>query len=136
MRIIHFFPSFLALILIQCQSNESPKLRVKHVDIVGFGENEVSSEKTEVVTSDYFEIVLLPQTRTDSTEIFVAHTDLAIPLSKENFQLKYFEIVDDNDNIIFFDSPTDFLHYLSERGYALVSKKEEARYAIYTFRKR
>jgi hypothetical protein len=95
-----------------------PKLYIRTTTATGVGEEHVF-DSTTVVNSDVFEVTLSVMGEGDSL-YYIGTKDLGAEQSDGH--LKFFNIVE-NDSIVRFNGSTEFMKYLSERGYKMVSEK-------------
>lgn len=91
-------------------------------------------DTTTEVASEYFEIGLYSY---EGGDHFTTKKDLedVIDLDHpQNTRSKYFEIVE-NDSLKSFSSSTEFLNYMSERGYEMVDQSKLRYHTDYTFKR-
>lgn len=112
----------------------TPKLYVQTVTIVGVDENEKTSKKSTVIDSDYFEIGLF--SLVDKSKGFHAKIDIEKPESIDNFRMVFAQIVDERDSAIYFRGSTEFLNFISERGYKMIDQVKKKYSTDYTFQKK
>lgn len=84
------------------------------------------------VTSDYLEVDLTEM----NNKKYKGKKLLQNNYSKDNYKAIFFEIVDEKGNLLWFNNSSEFLNYISERGYEMVDKKETQYHISYTFKRK
>lgn len=132
----HLISIMLILSLLIACTNEkkAPKLFLQTVTIEGTKKNEKTTKKTEVIDSDYFEIGLF--LLVDKSKGFHAKIEIEKPESIDNFRKVFAQIADERDSAIYFKGSTEFLNYMSERGYLMVDQVKKKYSTDYTFQKK
>jgi len=124
---------FVCIIGLACSqpSVSRPKLYITTKSATGSGDTQKVSDSLSVVTDEYVEFVLYPTT--DGK--FGASRTLDEPKSMANFRFVFYYLSDEAKKDVFFQTPANFLNYLSERGYEMVTKENTRAGASYTFKK-
>jgi hypothetical protein len=150
---------FPLLLIVACadKKKESSANKVKPLYIVTCTVSHqdstvVETTDTTLVTSEYFEVGLYSisqsfafeqlfkarknlDKRTSTTGTLTALKDF---MSSENFEYQFFTIEEKGVSSLTFDSSTDFLNFMSERGYEMVDQTKHGRNfnTDYTFKKK
>lgn len=129
------FILLISLLLVSYNSNSSPKeeiLYIKTEDITGSGPNQIEKETIGIINTDYFEVKLHAQT----TGGFLAQKTIVEPKIHETFKYVFFTIVKEDGTKINFPTSTEFLNFMSARGYDMVSQLEDQYGNFYTFKRK
>jgi uncharacterized lipoprotein YajG len=113
-------------------SSKTEKLFIKTVSATGTGENQKSTETISEVTSDYFEIKLAALTDVG----YGAQKDVITPEVGKEFKYVFFYIVNEDGSNIKFTTSTEFLNYMSLRGYEMVDQIKNEYGTDYIFKKK
>jgi hypothetical protein len=110
-----------------------PKLMVKLSSTIGIDENQITKDSNYVINTDYFEISLYSASNGSN---FWAEKKIEEPKSLENFKVVTLYIVDKANKPISYTSSTDFLNYISERGYEMKDQQKFKYHTDYTFKRK
>ena len=123
-----------SLTILSCgKKDDGPGLFIKTSDIQGIDEKQARQDSLTKVTSDYFEISLASYS---DGKYYKAKKDILEPKSLEDFRVKFLFVTDSLGNELQFQDATDFLNFMSARGYEM-SDQTKHRYGVdYTFKKR
>lgn len=127
----------LMLIISSCNnspknSSKTEKLFIKTTSATGINEKQVKTETISEVTSDYFEIGL---SSLDSGG-YGATKEVITPEVGKEFKYVFFYVVNKDGSSIKFTTSTEFLNYMSARGYDMVDQIKNEYGADYTFKKK
>jgi len=124
----------MSIIMTSCnqQKNEKPRLYIKTVTVIGIDENQIETDTITIIDYDYFEIGLY--LRTD--EGFMTNKDVIKATSIENYKAVEFRIVQEDGSNIMFKSSTEFLNFMSKRGYDMIDQLKSKYHTDYTFKKK
>lgn len=88
---------------------------------------------TSQVDSDYFEVSL--SELADKAE-FIATKDLVKATSSKDFKYVFLEVTNKEGEAYHFATSTDFLNFMSERGFQLIDQKKTKFGGDYTFQRK
>jgi hypothetical protein len=123
--------SLFAISMISCGKSELPGLFIKTSTVEDVGENQIRKDSITVVNSDYFEIGLYQYSNGSST----AEKTIENSVLVENFKMRFFHVTDSLGNSLRFQSSTEFLNFMSARGYVMVTQAPKKYVTDYTFKK-
>ncbi|MFC2119192.1 hypothetical protein ACFLSY_11170 [Bacteroidota bacterium] len=115
------------------EESKKPQVYIKTVSAVGVDENQVKTDTITTIDTDYFEVGLYLMV--DETN-YTTKKDIVKPTSIENFKSVFFYLVDNDGMKINFKGSTEFLNFMSERGYEMVDQVKFDYHTDYTFKKR
>jgi hypothetical protein len=120
------------------KSSVYEKLFIKTISYTGLGPEQVKTETTSEITSDYFEVGLRFKYGLESLSQgqYIAARDIIRPSSEENFKNVFFNIVDKDGNLIIFSTTTDLLNFMSAHGYEMVDQFKDEDGVDYTFKRK
>lgn len=143
MKSLIFTLSFSLIIIISCgtitkRSSGYEKLFIKTISYTDIGSEQVKTETTSEITSDYFEVGLRFKYGLESLSEgqYIAIKDIIRPSSHENFKNVFFNIVDKDGNLIVFSTTTDLLNFMSVRGYEMIDQLKNEDGVDYTFKRK
>jgi hypothetical protein len=110
-----------------------PQVFVKLSTTTGVNEKQITKDSNYVIENDYFEVGLYSVGQGKS---YIAEKEIEEPRSIENFKSVTLYIVDSTQNPISFKSSTEFLNYMSERGYEMVDQEKLKYHTDYTFKRK
>jgi hypothetical protein len=113
-------------------SKKTEKLYIKTISATGVDKNQVKTETISEVTTDYFEVGLGSLT----TGGYSGQKDIITPEVGKEFKFVFFYIVKKDGSNITFTTSTEFLNFMSARGYEMVDQLKNNYGADYTFKKR
>ncbi|HTF22026.1 MAG TPA: hypothetical protein VK658_28290 [Chryseolinea sp.] len=123
------------VVSIGCSQQAGTNEQVRISTMIADGD--VRHDTTTVVESDYFEMSISSITDRTGRKKYTATKDLESPTAAgAGFHMKTQTVVDSNDSTVYFTTPEDWLNYMSERGYEMVSKTDKRYGAEYTFKKK
>lgn len=133
----------LAFLIISCSKSEKnqesipstvqpPKVLMNLSTFTGVDEKQIAKDSNYYLNTDYFEIGLYPTDR----NTYVAYEKIEKATSLENFKSVTLYISDNENKMLHFKSPTDFMNYLSDRGYEIQGKIQAKKHINYTFKKK
>jgi len=99
----------------------------------GTGENSKTKDSGYYIATDYFEIGLYSLA---SGKGYIAEKQIEEPTSLENFRSVSLNVVDSSLNPIIFGSSTDFLNFMSEKGYSMKEQTVEKQHTDFVFVKK
>ena len=108
-----------------------PQLYINTTTATGVGEDHVF-DSTTVVDSDVFEVTLSVMGEGLAT-YYIGTRDLGA--EESDGHLKFFNIVEKNDSIVKFNGSGEFMKYMSERGYKMVSETKGEFANSYVFKR-
>ena len=109
----------MSIIMTSCNQQKS-RLYIKTVTVIGIDENQVETDTITIINSDYFEIGLYLGSSEEPS--FITKKDVIKPTSIENYKAVLFRIVQEDGNDIIFKSSTEFLNFMSKRGYEMIDQ--------------
>jgi hypothetical protein len=118
---------------IENQKKLNKQLFISTRTVTGTDENRKDKSVISTIESDYFEVTL---SKLSEEPKFIATKKLIKPSSMENFKYVYFNITDEEGENFKFDTSTDFLNFMSERGYNLADQVKNKYGGDYTFKKK
>jgi len=122
------------------QASQKEKLYIKTVTITGWGSEQVTKEVITEVTNDYFEIKFFSGVSdSDGRTAITSMTDLVKSIKLKgttDFKHVYFTVVNKDGSQIKFTAPTEFLNFMSARGYELFDQTKNKFSIDYTFKKK
>jgi hypothetical protein len=89
-----------------------------------------------VVNGAYFEVGLYSSTKKDGSKTWTAQKDLEKSSLGEPYRSVSFHIGDAHGKVVVFNSTTEFLNYMDERGYTMATQSIEKYHTDYTFKKK
>ncbi len=118
------------------KKNDKPTIYIKTTTKIGsdqLGENPKQEEKDTItiVESDYFEVAL-----SQKGDDYLGHQKVVTEVTTTNYKVIYFTIVQKNGMEIKFEHSTDFLNFISERGYEMASQEKNKYGADYVFKRK
>lgn len=115
------------------EKEKKSNLFAKKLTVVGTGEEKKRTEDVSKIKSDYFEISL---SLLSDSDMYIATRDLEKPSSMENFRMVVLTITNKEGEDIKFKGTTEFLNFMSEKGYEMVDQEKSKYSTSYTFKKK
>ena len=123
----------LTVLIVSCsKKNELPGLFIKTSDVKGVDENQVRKDTITKFALDYLEVGL----NSYDGGFFKAKKDLVKPESLGDFKMKFYFIADSLGKEIEFENSTEFLNFMSARGYEMADQVKHQYRIDYTFKRR
>ena len=122
------------------KSKAIPILYIQTVTVIGTGDKQKTTKEITTINSDYFEVSLSsygnvnPNKAGDSG--FRAGKEIENPKIDAEFRYVFFDITDKDGTILDFKTSTDFLNFMSERGYEMIDQIKSKYHTDYTFKKK
>lgn len=112
-----------------CSKKETlPGLFINTRTVIG----EEKKDSITVINSDYFDVSLYSY----DNGTFQAKKEILKPESVKDFKMIFFVITEEDGNEIRFNTTTDFLNYMSARGYEMADQTKHEFRIDYTFKKK
>lgn len=122
------------------QAKAIPVLYIQTITAVGTGDKQKMTKAITIINSDYFEVSLNsfgnvnPNQAGDSG--FRAGKEIESPKIDVEFRSVFFDVTDKDGTILEFKTSTQFLNFMSERGYEMVDQIKSKYHTDYTFKKK
>ena len=111
-------------------SDTTPKIYIKTTTLIG----QNKSDSLSIVNTDYFDVGLCQFV--DRSKGYYAGKDIENPTSTENFRSIFFKVSNEDGSELYFKTSTEFLNFMSERKYEMVSQTTSKYCTDYTFKKK
>lgn len=122
----------ISVILTSCEKHKSD-LYILTSTINGLDEKQVRKDSLTMVDSDYFEVSL--ESMANGT-LFKARKELSKPSIGKEFHMGYFEVVDGNGKSLRFKTSSEFLNFMSLKGYDMADQTKSKYQTDYTFKRK
>jgi len=128
----------LAMVFLSAFTMQTEKLYIKTKDITGTAHKPITKETISVATMDYLEISLVKYPDPGKGDYFKAEKEIRDNYSKDKpINLQSISVVKDSKGTeLRFYGSTEFLNYMSSRGYKMLDQKKEKYHTDYTFQKK
>ena len=109
-----------------------PTIYVQYTIAEGSGENITKKDSMATISSEYIEVSLNSMTG----GYFSAKYEVVKPASLVGFKYIFFKISDEQGNELRFQESTEFLNFMAEHGYGVVSQAKFELSTDYTFNRK
>ncbi len=128
----------ITVLIVSCsKKNELPGLYIRTSDVKGsaVSNNQVKKDTLTVVDSEYFEVGLYAY---EEGEYYEAQQILVKPDygAGEDFKTKYYFVTDSLGKEIEYKNSTEFLNFMSARGYDMTDQAKHEWHTDYTFKRK
>lgn len=113
--------------------NQTEKLYIRTYTTITEDGKQVTTDTVSAVNGDYFDIDL---NSVNNGEHYIGSKNIESPTSMENFRLIRVAVTDDKGDVLKFKSTTDFMNFMSVRGFEMKDQKDKRYGTAYTFKKK